>query len=1085
MRVNPCHKQSQAVCGYFRPSGRIPATREWWSALLTVLVWMALSAPGGQAADGRAWAGTPGNAAGSMSAASRGWAHTGRQIPPLVQFSNQLFLSQKEAGERRAAQNPGIGTAGPQQDRQSSTSPASIVKGQTPLFWIGVSIILSLVVLSAFLIASILKKKRLEHDLRENQHFLMGLTGNIPGVVFRLYVTAEKQFGFHFVSSKARELFGVDSDPDRFIYQFRECIHQDDKKAFYESINGSMEQSSVWRYEGRFIRPDNGKVIWFSGAAQPHQSGKDVIYDGVVMDITALKLAQEEIHRRQHYLESVLHHAPDAIITMDAQSRVVDWNPAAAKIFGYTAREAMGVELDDLITNDKTRTEAEEITRRVIAGHRLEAFETIRYRQDGTPFNVTVGASPIKDGDLLKGAVVVYTDISELKKVEELAHKKEKLLRRIIDIVPSMIFVKNTEGRFLLANQSVADSYGKTVDELEGQLHGDVHPDAQQVRQMLADDRQVISSGRSLVVPEEPYEDHSGATRWLETIKVPCPTEEFGEPVIVGISTDITERRMVAAQVRQSEQRYRIMFENTGTGIVLSHADTTLVMVNSEFAEMVGYSRDEIEGRMRWTQFIAPEDLARIQAYHSNRREDPARAPGQWECSLVDRLGNSKQMLVRLRLITGTKTSIIAFSDISELKQAESNLHMLNTVVHNSPVVVFRWRAKGGLPVDYVSKNVDQFGYSAEDVLAGRISFTEMVYPDDLKRVMDEIIVCSKQGINQIRQEYRIITKDGAIRWLDHRTMAERDEHGAITHYQGVMMDITQRKEVEKEIEQYRDHLEELVRERTLELTEAKNRAEVASLAKSEFLANMSHELRTPLNHIIGFTELVVGQHYGALNPTQEEYLRDVLGSSGHLLNLINDILDLSKVEAGKMEFVSGKVDITKILENSLVMIKEKALKHKIRIHTRIEDVPDFIIADGRKLKQVLYNLLSNAVKFTPKNGAITLAASPLATATDFITTADGRQLEFAAPGKTRQANPWQGIKISVSDSGIGLEKKNLELVFNPFEQVEQSLSRKYQGTGLGLALTRKFIAMHGGVIWAESDGPDQGSTFSFVIPLR
>jgi signal transduction histidine kinase len=256
-----------------------------------------------------------------------------------------------------------------------------------------------------------------------------------------------------------------------------------------------------------------------------------------------------------------------------------------------------------------------------------------------------------------------------------------------------------------------------------------------------------------------------------------------------------------------------------------------------------------------------------------------------------------------------------------------------------------------------------------------------------------------------------------------------------------------------------------------------RRRAEAASRAKSDFLANMRHELRTPLNHIIGFTELVVDQHFGELNEVQAEYLSDVLTSGRHLLSLINDILDLSKVEAGRLALVPNNFDLTAVLTNSLVLVKEKALKHGIKLTLQAPPHPIYMLADERKIKQILYNLLANAVKFSPDGGAVDLSVSLLETQPE-PGTAMAAALAVDPP---EDEAGW--ILLCVKDTGIGLEDADLERIFNPFEQVDQSTERYYEGTGLGLSLTRQMVALHGGRIWAESDGENRGSRFYVSLP--
>jgi len=240
------------------------------------------------------------------------------------------------------------------------------------------------------------------------------------------------------------------------------------------------------------------------------------------------------------------------------------------------------------------------------------------------------------------------------------------------------------------------------------------------------------------------------------------------------------------------------------------------------------------------------------------------------------------------------------------------------------------------------------------------------------------------------------------------------------------------------------------------ELEVARSLAESANRAKSDFLANMSHELRTPLNAIIGFSDIMIRGMSGPLTDKQIDFTRDIHESGKHLLTLINDILDLSKVEAGKMELKPGTVHVQELIERSLVMFQEKAMKHRINVDFRVADGITSITADEIKLKQVLVNLLSNAFKYTPDGGSIVVRAWIEAGAGEF--------------------------GFSVADTGPGIRPEDIPKLFQPFQQLETTLSLKIPGTGLGLNLCKKFIEMHGGKIWVESE-VGTGSTFLFVIP--
>ena len=231
---------------------------------------------------------------------------------------------------------------------------------------------------------------------------------------------------------------------------------------------------------------------------------------------------------------------------------------------------------------------------------------------------------------------------------------------------------------------------------------------------------------------------------------------------------------------------------------------------------------------------------------------------------------------------------------------------------------------------------------------------------------------------------------------------------------------------------------------------------EIASQHKSEFLANMSHELRTPLNAIIGFSEVLQEKLFGELNEKQAEYVDDILTSGRHLLSLINDILDLSKVEAGRMELEVATFHLPDAIDNALLLIRERANRHGIKLEQVIDERLGDYSGDERKVKQVLLNLLSNAVKFTPEGGQIKVEA---------------RLGDSAAI-------------VTVTDTGIGIAKEDQEAIFEEFRQAAGNYAHKREGTGLGLTLTRKFVEMHGGKIWVESE-VGKGSTFTFTLPIE
>ncbi|MEI6315520.1 MAG: ATP-binding protein, partial [Syntrophus sp. (in: bacteria)] len=390
----------------------------------------------------------------------------------------------------------------------------------------------------------------------------------------------------------------------------------------------------------------------------------------------------------------------------------------------------------------------------------------------------------------------------------------------------------------------------------------------------------------------------------------------------------------------------------------------------------------------------------------------------------------------------------LEIAKISEDETREYSESMINTV--REPLIVL----DQDLRVVTASRSFYEFFKVRDEETVGQLIYDLGNKQWDIPKLREllETILPQKTTFNDYEVEHDFATIGRRIMLLNARQIQRMLGKERIILL--AIEDITVRKEIEAGLKKAHEELMELASE--LERT---------TRVKSEFLANMSHELRTPLNAIIGFSEILEDGLYGALNERQKTYAFHIYNAGKHLLSLINDILDLSKVEAGKMEVEVSRFPIRAALDSSIVMLKEKAMKHGLALNIEIDPEADIHIeADERKIKQILFNLMSNAVKFTPDGGRVMVRV---------------RMAAFQNEGGEQRM-----LEVSIEDTGIGIKEEDLPRLFAEFTQIHKSvLTKKFEGTGLGLALTKRLVELHHGSIGAESEY-GKGSRFYFTLPV-
>ena len=534
--------------------------------------------------------------------------------------------------------------------------------------------------------------------------------------------------------------------------------------------------------------------------------------------------------------------------------------------------------------------------------------------------------------------------------------------------------------------------------------------------------------------------DADGNVRTFRISGVPKYDEEGRFLGYRGIGTDATVEENAKRLAQETHQNLVEAIESINDGLVLYDSDGKLLLCNSRQKEMFPHTAhlhvpgtdfsDLVQADIELGGF--PEIEGRLAYRVETRPGNRDRKTESFEFEDID-----GRWLRCTDFLTETGKVVGIRQDITEQKNAEKMLRQSEDYFRSlieDGVDIITVHDEGGL-VKYASPSMfRELGYTQDELIG--LAGSEHVHPDDKADVVAAFSrAIEDTGVMQ-PVNYRFRAADG--RWLHIESHGRNQlDHESVRGFVLISRDVTQREEA------------------TREMSVAKEEAELANLAKSEFLANMSHELRTPLNAIIGFSQMLLSNFVGALGEKQSSYVGDIYDSGEHLLQLINDILDLSKIEAGKLELFEEIVDMAEVIASSVRIVENKVETRRIALNVAVDaDLPG-LYADERMIKQILINLLSNATKFTAEGGAVSVGA-------------------FARDGR--------GMTLEVGDTGIGMSAEDIPHAMTAFAQVENTFVRSHSGTGLGLPLVKSIVDMHGAKLNIASK-PGRGTTITIVFP--
>jgi PAS domain S-box-containing protein len=817
-------------------------------------------------------------------------------------------------------------------------------------------------------------------------------------------------------------------------------IHPEDQQPTMDVLNQAIAIRSPVTYEQRLIRSDGSERYLLENVEVTcDDDGNAIRILGTVQDITEQKRIEEQLRTNEARLQAIFDNAAAGIGVGDRQGRYTFVNQHAADTIGYTPDELYHMTPLDLVhPEDREAIQAD--IQAILSGQIRSYRREYRYlRKDGTliwcDFSTNAIYNEYGEVDAVLGVLI---DITEQKRIEEQLRTNEARLQAIFDNAAAGIVVGDRYGRYTFVNQHAADAVGYTTSEFYQLNSFDlIHPED---RTAMQADIQAIFQGKvASYRRERRYVRKDGNIIWCDLTTNAILNEQGAIDSVLGVLIDITDRKQMEDKLRKSEERLQHILDFSPHGVLVLD-DTYIIQYASPLAREL-LQQPDLEG-LPFGLPITSYDHCEV------------------EVEVVPNRSTDRKTVLELRMIEteweNKPSYVVSMNDISDRKQVEEKLRKLSRAVEQSPSSVVITDTSGA--IEYVNSSFTQVtGYTFREALGQNPRILKAgTLPHDFYQTLWKTITSGQEW----RGEFHNKKKNGELFWEAASIAPIFNKSGRITHFVAVKEDITARKQMERELLLAREH------------------AESANRAKSTFLANMSHELRTPLNAILGFTQILSqGQEIRSEN---REYLTIISRSGEHLLAIINDVLDMSKIEAGRVSLNETDFNLCTLLKSLNDMFRLRAKQKGLQLTCeRDPHVPVHIRTDEQKLRQVLANLLSNAVKFT-QQGSITLriTTEPLDSLEQRDYAASAQAQMDAAP----VANSSMQLRFEVSDTGEGIADEDLPFLFEAFVQT-QSGQKFQEGTGLGLPISQKFVELMGGTLQVRSE-VGFGSTFTVDLPV-